>query len=156
MKTDPKSVLFSEENIDKRLLKMLKKSRYKKDSLLLKLILSADNTDQQDNDKIPARADFVGKRDIDTSTLYCFDGPFQLIHADVGNVEFLGKNATIPRYVQVVVSLYSSKVYIYPMRSRKQISQKMRLFYDEVRSKRKNKRMKLQVDIEVDNFSRLK
>ena len=135
---------------------MLKKSRYKKDSLLLKLILSADNTDQQDNDKIPARADFVGKRDIDISTLYCFDGPFQLIHADVGNVEFLGKNATIPRYVQVVVSLYSSKVYIYPMRSRKQISQKMRLFYDEVRSKRKNKRMKLQVDIEVDNFSRLK
>ena len=156
MKTDPKSVLFSEENIDKRLLKMLKKSRYKKDSLLLKLILSADNTDQQDDDKIPARADFVGKRDIDISTLYCFDGPFQLIHADVGNVEFLGKNATIPRYVQVVVSLYSSKVYIYPMRSRKQISQKMRLFYDEVRSKRKNKRMKLQVDIEVDNFSRLK
>ena len=135
---------------------MLKKSRYKKDSLLLKLILSADNTDQQDDDKIPARADFVGKRDIDISTLYCFDGPFQLIHADVGNVEFLGKNATIPRYVQVVVSLYSSKVYIYPMRSRKQISQKMRLFYDEVRSKRKNKRMKLQVDIEVDNFSRLK
>ena len=119
-KTDPNSVLFSEENIGKRLLKKLKKSRYKKDSLLLKLILSADNTDQQDDDKIPTRADFVGKRDIDISTLYCFDGPFQLIHADVGNLEFLGKNATIRRYVQVVVDLYSSKVYIYPMRSRKQ------------------------------------
>ena len=32
----------------------------------------------------------------------------------------------------------------------------MRLFYDEVRRKRKNKRMKLQGDNEVDNFCRLK
>ena len=34
------------------------------------------------------------------------------------------------------------------MRSRKQILQKMKLFYDEVRSKRKNKQMRLQVDNE--------
>ena len=30
LKTDPNSVLFSEEQIDKRLLKKLKKSKYKK------------------------------------------------------------------------------------------------------------------------------
>ena len=48
----------------------------------------------------------------------------------------------------MVVDLYSLKVYVYPMRSRKQILQKMKLFYDEVRSKRKNKRMRLQVDNE--------
>ena len=34
------------------------------------------------------------------------------------------------------------------MKSRKQILQKMKLFYDEVRSKRKGKRMRLQVDNE--------
>ena len=34
------------------------------------------------------------------------------------------------------------------MKSRKQILQKMKLFYDEVKSKRKNKRMRLQVDNE--------
>ena len=34
------------------------------------------------------------------------------------------------------------------MRSRKQILQKMKLFYDEVRAKRKGKRMRLQVDNE--------
>ena len=34
------------------------------------------------------------------------------------------------------------------MRSRKQILQKMKLFYDEVKSKRKNKCMRLQVDNE--------
>ena len=48
-------------------------------------------------EKIPARADYVEKREIDRSTLYSFDGPFQLTHADVGNLEFVGKSATTPR-----------------------------------------------------------
>ena len=38
LKIDHSSVLFSEERIDDRLLKKLKKSRYLKDSQLLKLI----------------------------------------------------------------------------------------------------------------------
>ena len=45
------------------------------------------------------------KREIDRSNLYSFDGPFQLIHADVGNLEFLGKSATTPRYVLLAVDL---------------------------------------------------
>ena len=36
LKTDPNSVLFSEEKIDNRLLKKAKKLKYDKDSLLLK------------------------------------------------------------------------------------------------------------------------
>ena len=72
-----------------------------------------------DEEKIPIRVDYVEKREIDRSTLYSFDGPFQLIHADVGNLEFLRKSATAPRYMLLAVDLYSSKVYIYPMRTRK-------------------------------------
>ena len=139
LKTDPNNVLFSEERIDQRLLKKLKKSRYSKDSQLLKLILLADNRDFLDDDKTPTRADYVEKIEIDRSNLYSFDGPFQLLHGGVGNLEFLGKNATIPQYGLMVVDLYSSKVYVYPMRSRKQILQKMKLFYNKVRSERKNK-----------------
>ena len=75
-------------------------------------------------------------KNIDRSILYSFDGPFQLIHADVGNLEFLGKNATIPRYILLAVDLDSSKVYVYPMNSRKQILQKMKLFYDEIKNKK--------------------
>ena len=66
------------------------------------------------------------KREVDRSTLYSFDGPLQLEHMDVGNLEILGKSATTPRYVLVAVDLYSFKIYVYPMRSRKQISQKMK------------------------------
>ena len=76
------------------------------------------------------------------------NGPFQLLHADVGNLEFLGKNATVPKQVLLLVDLYSSKVHVYAMCSRKQILQKMKLFYDEVKEKRKNKPMMSQFDNE--------
>ena len=112
LKTDPNSVLFSEEQIDKWLLKKLNKFKYKKNILLLKLILLPDNN-LGNEDKTPTRVDFVEKREIDRSTLYSFDEPLQLVHADVGNLEFLGKNATIPRYVLLVVDLYSSKAYVF-------------------------------------------
>ena len=109
LKTDPNSVSFSEENIDTRLFKKFKKSKYAKDSQLLKLINLVDNK-LQDEEKVPTRVDYVEKREIGRSTLYSFDGPFQLIHAHVGNLEFLGKSATTPRYVLLVIDLYSSKI----------------------------------------------
>ena len=99
-------------------------------------------------DKAPTSVDYVEKREIDRSALYSFDGPFQLLHADVGNLEFLGKNAIFPQYVLVIVDLFFSKIYTYPMKSRKQIFQNLRIFYDDVRNKRKGKRIRLQVDSE--------
>ena len=85
LKTDAHSVLFSDEKIDNRLIKNLRKSKYAKDSLLLKLIrLVEQSTD--DEEKIPTRVDYVKKREIDLATLYSFDGPFQFIHAGVGNL----------------------------------------------------------------------
>ena len=118
------------------------------ESLLLKLICLADN--KLDNEeKVPSRVDYVEKIEIDRTTLYNFDGPCQLIHADIGNLEFLGKNATISRHVLLVADLCSSKVYVFSMRSRKQILQKIKLFYDEIKNKRKSKTMKLQVDNEL-------
>ena len=126
-------------------MKKLQKSKYEKDSLLLKLI-RLTGSKFNDKEKTPTRVDYIKKREIDRSTLYSFDGPFQLIHADVGNLEFLGKNATVPKYVLLLAGLFSSKIYVYPMQSRKLILQKMKLFYNEV--KEKNKPMHLQVDNE--------
>ena len=85
LKTDPNSVLFSEEKIDTRFLKKFKKSKYAKDSLLLKLIYLVDNK-LEDEEKVLTRVDHVESREIDRSTLYSFDGHFQLIPVDVGNL----------------------------------------------------------------------
>ena len=57
LKNDWNSVLFSEEKIDKRLLKTLKKSKYAKDSVLLKLILLGDNK-LDDEEKVSTRVYF--------------------------------------------------------------------------------------------------
>ena len=53
------------------------------------------------------------------------DSPFQLFHADIGNLEFLEKNVTFPQYFLVLVDLFSSKIPTFPMRSRKQIRQRL-------------------------------
>ena len=124
LKIEPGSVLFSEERIDNKLLKKLKKSKYGKDRELLKLVNLADSKCFSDDNIVPTRADYVEKREIDRSTPYSFDGPFQLLSANVGNLEFLGKNATFPQYALAIADLYYSKVYVYLMRSRKQILQK--------------------------------
>ena len=90
---------------------MLKKSSYSKDNLLLGLI---NLTEQKikDEHKAPTRVN-IEKREIDRLTLDSFNGPFQLVHADVGNFEFLGKSAKTPKYALLAVDLHSSKVYVY-------------------------------------------
>ena len=133
LKIDPSSVAFAEETLDKKLLAKLKKSKYAEDKNFFKLVNLINNNN------VIFDVDNVEKREIDHSTLYSFSEPFELIHADVGNLEFLGKNATFPRYVLVIVDLFSSKVYAYPMKSRKQIRQRLEQFYEEVETKRKGK-----------------
>ena len=129
LKTDPVSSIFAEEILDSKVLKNPKKSNYEVDKLLYNIVNLAENKSLFNDNKAPTRADYVEKREIDRSTLYSFNGPFQLLHADMGNLEFLGKNATFPQCVLVIVDLYFSKVYTYLMKFRKQILQKMKLFY---------------------------
>ena len=148
LKTDSSSVLFAEEILDKKLSNKLRNSKYETDKLFYILVNLIDNKNIFNEDKAATRADYVEKRQIDRSTLYSFDGPFQLLHADVGNLEFLGKNATFPQYVLVIVDLFSSKVYTYSMKSRKPILQKLTTFYNDVKNERKGKRMRLQVENE--------
>ena len=141
LKIDPSSDAFAEEILDKKLLARLKKSKYVEDKNFFKLVnLLENNNVIFDVDNVN-RTDYVKKRETDRS-----------IHADVGNLEFLGKNATFPRYVLVVVDLFSSKVYTYPMKFRKQIRQRLEQFYDDVKNKRKGKKMRLQVDQEFQQF----
>ena len=121
------------------MVKKLKKLTNDKDNLLLKLInISEQNT--SDENIPPTRDDYVEKRQIDRSALYSFDGAFQLIHAIVINLEFLGKNPTTPTFVLLVVYLYPSKVYAYPLRSGKQILQRLGQFYYEINHKRNKKK----------------
>ena len=87
LKTDPSSAAFVAEILDKKLLLKFKKSKYADDKNLFKvvnnLLLNTNTIFEPENVN---RTDSIEKREIDHSTLYSFDGPFQLIHADVGNL----------------------------------------------------------------------
>ena len=110
LKIDEKSVLFSEEKLNLKLFKKLKKSRNVNNKKLLKLINEAENSIEEFNknhNKIPIRLDNAEKREIDRSTLYCFNSPFQLMHADIANLKFLGKSATVSKYALLIVDLFS-------------------------------------------------
>ena len=97
LKTDPKCILFSMDKINIKLLKKLKKLPQIKDKQSLKLIDLLENNVEEINDsKVPTRVDYEEKREFDRSTLYDFDGSFQLLHADVANLEFLAKSAGVP------------------------------------------------------------
>ena len=58
------------------------------------------------------------KRDIDRSILYSFKGPFKLLHADIADLRILPKSAVDPKYGLLIVDLFTSKIYTYPMKKR--------------------------------------
>lgn len=86
---------------------------------------------QTKEDQTPTRLHYVKKREIDRSTLCSFTDLFQIIHADIANLEFLDKSVTTPSYALLIVDLCSSKVYVYLMNSRKQLLQQLKEFYHE-------------------------
>ena len=108
------------------------------------------NINDEEKKSTPIKRTFIEKKDdVERSTtLYSFQDPFQLFHADEGNLEFLGKSATDPKYCLLLVDLFTSKVYVYPMKSRKSILNKMETFYTDVKNKRKGQKMRFQTDQE--------
>ena len=153
--TDSKSVVFIQDQLNDKLLKKLKNSKYEKDKQFVNRfnLLEDKKTDfinnKNDVYSVPTKAGYVQKSDdIDRSTLYSIHAPFDLLHADVGDLRFLGKSAADPKYCLLLVDLFTSKVYIYGIKNRSLIPLKLEKFYKEVASKCKNKKTRLQTDLE--------
>ena len=86
LKLDPSSAAFAEEILGKKLLLKLKKSKNAADKNFFKIVNLLDNNVFFDSVDKVNRTDYIEKREIDHSAIYSFDGPFQLFHADVGNL----------------------------------------------------------------------
>ena len=72
-----------------------------------------------------------------------------MCHADIADLRFLAKSAVDPKYALLIVDLFTSKVYVYPMKNRSLLAKKLKLFYDEIDQKRSGK-MRLQTDLEFN------
>ena len=82
LKQDEESVLFASEKLNKQLIKKVKRSQYEKDSVFIYLYDKVKDVNIEEENNVPIFTPFIeNKRNIDTSTLYSFNGPFQLLHA---------------------------------------------------------------------------
>ena len=144
------SVLFAIDKINARILNRLKKSSYDKDQVFYKLE-NEEEEDDKDEQQIPFYTPFIEqKKDIDrSSALYSINGPLQFFHADLAYLQFFAKSAIDPKYALLCVDLFTSKVYVYTLRSKNNLFKKLEEFYKEIDSKRiKKEKMRLQVDLE--------
>ena len=146
------SVLFAVDKINQRLLNRLKKSSYDKDQVFYRLFKKLENEEkEEEEEEIPFYTPFVEQRkDIDrSSALYSINGPLQFFHADLAYLQFFAKSAVDPKYALVCVDLFTSKVYVYTMRTKNNLFKKLEEFYKEIDDKRsENEKMRLQVDLE--------
>ena len=134
-----------------------RRSSYGKDKVFYKIFNAVEDRniiyiyEDDDESRIPFYIPFVEqKKDIDrSSSLYTVNAPLQFFHADVTYLKFFAKLAVDPKYALVCVDLFSSKVYVYTMRKRSNLWQKLEIFCKEIDSKHnKNKKMRLQTDLE--------
>ena len=148
-----KSVLFAVDKLNQRLLTRLKKSSYDKDQVFYKIFKQLEDSESIDESEseIPFYTPFIDQRkDIDrSSALYSINGPLQFFHADLAYLQFFAKSAVDPKYALVCVDLFTSKVYVYTLKTKNNLFKKMEEFYKEIDGKRKrNEKMRLQVDLE--------
>ena len=157
---DEDSVFCSADRINKTLLNKGRKSFYEKDEVFYKLfnvvedkniIYEDDDDDDDEKDRVPFYTPFIQqKKDIDrSSTLYTINRPLQFFHADIAFLKFLAKSAVDPKYTLLCVDLFTSKIYVYTMRKKSNLLQKLELLYKEIQPKRTSgEKMRLQTDQE--------
>ena len=97
---------------------------------------------------LPLVTPFVHKRsNIDHSTLYSIGKPFELLHVDIADLRFLAKSAVYPKYILLIVDLFTSKIYVCPMKNRSLLGKELAILYENIQPKRTGK-MRLQTDLE--------
>ena len=149
LQKDPKSVFYSIGNLSKSVIKKASKSFYEKDKVFVSLYNQLkDKNIQQKRDILPVVTPFINvKSNVDRSTLFSINKPFDLLHADIGDTRFLAKSAVDPKYCLLLVDLFTSKIYVYPMKNRSLLAKILKLFDEDIEKKRTG-RMRLQTNLE--------
>ena len=130
--TDQKSIFYAMYAVTKGLVKLDNNSK-KRNTI---------------NEKPPLNTAFFEKQeDVDRPTLYSFSGPFEVLHADIADIRFLGKSAADLKYCLLFLDLFTSVIYTYPMKKRSLLYKKMLIFY-KGRTKKRMDKMLLQTDHE--------
>ena len=150
LQNDWKSVFYSTNKITKLILKKAKMAPYNKDDIFVKLYEQIEDKNFYKNENLPLVTPYIDKKsNIDHSVLYSISRPFEALHADIADLRFLAKSAVDPKYCLLIVNLFTSKIYVYPMKNRSLLAKKMEILYNDIQPKRTGK-MHLQTDLEFN------
>ena len=155
--TNDGNSIFWSSQITENLIRKAKNSICEKDKVFFNMY---DNWDKENkkNESLLEKPLFttqlIEKRNnIDRSTLYSFDGSFQLLQAHIAHISFLVKSAVDPKFCLLFVDLFASKIYTFPMKTRNLLAKKIEQFYNDIKTKKKNgERMRLQTDQELKQW----
>ena len=137
LQKDPKSVFYSTGNLSKSILNKANKSVYEKDKVFVNLYKPLEDKNFDKKLNVPLVTPFfTQKNDVDHSTLYSISKPFDLVHGDIANTKFLAKSAVDPKYCLLLVDLFTSKIYIFPIKNRSLLSKKLKSFDEEKKQKK--------------------
>ena len=130
---DPKSVFYTTNKITKSLLKKAKMATYNKDDVFVKLYEQIEDKKFYKNENLPLVTPYIDKKsNIDHWTLYSISRSFEALHSDIADLRFLAKSAVDPKYCLLIVHLFTSKIYVYPMKNRSLLAKKMEIFYNDI------------------------
>ena len=118
LQKNPRSIFYSVGNLSNSLQNKAKKSTYDKDKVFVSLYNELEDKNFYQNNNLPLVTPFINKRsNIDHSTLYSIGKPFELLHADINDLRFLANSTVDPKYCLLIVDLFTSKIYVYPMKN---------------------------------------
>ena len=157
LQKNPKSIFYLVGNLSKTVLNKASKSIFDKDKVFVNLYNQLEDKNfRSKKEFLPIVTPFSDiKSNVDHSTLFSIGKPFELFHADIVDTRFLAKSAVDPKYCLLLVDLFTSKIYIYPMKNRSLLAKKLKLFYEDIKPKR-TARMRLQTDLEFKQNQILK
>ena len=149
LQKDPRSVFYSITTLSKSIINKAHIPFYEKDVVFVNLYKKLEDKNfYQKKEILPLVTPFFNqKSNVDRSTLYSITKPFDLVHGDIADTRFLAKSAVDPKYCLLLVDLFTSKIYVYPMKNRSLLAKKVCLFYEDIKNKRTGK-LRLQTDLE--------
>ena len=135
---DRKSVFYSFGNLSKSILNESNKSVYEKDKVFVNLYKPLEDKNVNKKLNVPLVTPFLTqKNDVDHSTLYSISKPYDLVHGDIADTKFLAKSTVDPKYCLLPVDLFTSKIYVFPIKTRSLLSKKLKSFDEEIQKKKK-------------------
>ena len=148
LQTDAKSVLFTEEIINEKMFKKLKKSAYVGDKEFTNLFVNRVLLKMMRKNLCLLKQLLLKKKmtEIGLSFIVSMTHHFNCCTQTLAILNFW--ESLLPKYCLVFLDLFPSKVYVYLMKSRKSIAAEMETIYKEVQDKTKVLKTRLQTDLE--------